>query len=98
MHSLAHALETVRSPRILVVGDLILDRYTFGVADRVSSEAPIVVLRVKNHEVRLGGAACVAQLLKALGADVSLAGVVGEDAAGRTLSKLVHDTEVDHRL
>ena len=48
MHSLAQALETIRSPRILVVGDLILDRYTFGVADRVSSEAPIVVLRERR--------------------------------------------------
>jgi D-beta-D-heptose 7-phosphate kinase/D-beta-D-heptose 1-phosphate adenosyltransferase len=68
-------------PRVLVVGDVILDRYIFGCAERISQEAPVLVLRAdKNkHDERLGGAASVACMLASLGAEVLLAGVVGED-------------------
>ena len=59
-------LASLGHPRILVLGDLILDRYTFGNAERVSPEAPVVVLRVDGKEVRLGGAASVALLLRGL--------------------------------
>jgi D-beta-D-heptose 7-phosphate kinase/D-beta-D-heptose 1-phosphate adenosyltransferase len=83
-------------PRILVLGDLILDRYTFGNAERVSPEAPVVVLRVDAQEVRLGGAASVAMLLRGLGADVALAGVIGDDSNGRTLMSLLCDDRIDH--
>ena len=79
--SLATQLDKMKSPRILVLGDLILDRYTFGNAERVSPEAPVLVLRSDAQEVRLGGAASVAFLLRALGAEVTLAGVLG-DAQG----------------
>jgi D-beta-D-heptose 7-phosphate kinase/D-beta-D-heptose 1-phosphate adenosyltransferase len=66
-------------PRVLVVGDVILDRYVFGCAERISQEAPVPLLRVDRREVRLGGAASVASMLACLGADVTLAGVVGGD-------------------
>jgi D-beta-D-heptose 7-phosphate kinase/D-beta-D-heptose 1-phosphate adenosyltransferase len=66
-------------PRVLVVGDVILDRYIFGFAERISQEAPVPVLRINKREERLGGAASVASMLAALGAEVVLAGVVGED-------------------
>jgi D-beta-D-heptose 7-phosphate kinase/D-beta-D-heptose 1-phosphate adenosyltransferase len=66
-------------PRILVVGDVILDRYIFGCAERISQEAPVPVLRADKHEDRLGGAASVASMLACLGAEVILAGVVGAD-------------------
>lgn len=81
-------------PRLLVIGDLILDRYTWGDAERVSPEAPVMVLRVDRREVRLGGAASVAMLLRALGADVTLAGVVGDDSEGRTLQALLDDEKI----
>jgi D-beta-D-heptose 7-phosphate kinase/D-beta-D-heptose 1-phosphate adenosyltransferase len=57
-------LEHLRQRRILVVGDAMLDRYTWGDAERVSPEAPVVVLRAAEREVRLGGSASVAQLLR----------------------------------
>jgi D-beta-D-heptose 7-phosphate kinase/D-beta-D-heptose 1-phosphate adenosyltransferase len=95
MTSLVGQLAKVKSPNILVLGDLILDRYTFGNAERVSPEAPVLVLRVDEQEVRLGGAASVAFLLRALGARVTLAGVVGEDQAGRLIQKLAHDAGID---
>src|SRR5262249_19181791 len=66
-------------PRVLVVGDVMLDRYVWGDAERVSQEAPVVLLRADRREERLGGAGSVATMLRALGATVSLAGVVGSD-------------------
>ena len=59
-------IDALLQPRILVLGDLILDRYTWGDAERVSPEAPVLVLRVDSREVRLGGAGSVAMLLRGL--------------------------------
>ncbi|MGB2754248.1 MAG: bifunctional heptose 7-phosphate kinase/heptose 1-phosphate adenyltransferase [Phycisphaerae bacterium] len=70
-------------PRLGVVGDLMLDRYVFGDAERISPEAPIQVLRVVSQECRLGGAGSVVNNLRALGADVSVFSVVGRDDVGR---------------
>jgi D-beta-D-heptose 7-phosphate kinase/D-beta-D-heptose 1-phosphate adenosyltransferase len=98
MTSLTQLLDAIAHPRILVLGDLILDRYTFGNAERVSPEAPVIVLRVDAKEVRLGGAASVAMLLRALEADVALAGVVGDDPEGRTLLKLLDDEQIDRSM
>lgn len=85
-------------PRVLVVGDLILDRYTWGNADRVSPEAPVLVLDVDRREVRLGGAGSVAGLLRGLEADVTLAGVVGDDAGGSEAQRLLGEAEIDYSL
>lgn len=71
-------------PRVLVVGDLILDEYVFGPVAAISHEAPVPILRADGHEERLGGAANVACMLARLGARPILAGVVGHDEpAGR---------------
>ena len=70
MTDLLTSLERLARPHILLVGDVILDRYTWGDADRISPEAPVLVLRVNGEEVRLGGAASVASLLRGLEADV----------------------------
>lgn len=67
---------------MLVVGDVILDRYWFGTSTRLSPEAPVPVVDAVREEWRLGGAANVARQLKALGEDVVLAGAIGDDAAG----------------
>lgn len=95
MSDLLNILNHLGRPRLLVVGDLILDRYTWGDAERVSPEAPVLVLRADDEEVRLGGAASVAFLLRALDCDVHLAGVVGDDTEGRTLRKLLDDHSID---
>ena len=73
------------NPRVLVVGDLILDRDVWGFAERVSQEAPVILLREDRQEVRLGGASNVANLLRGLEAEICIAGVVGDDEDGRVL-------------
>ena len=75
--------------RVLVVGDVMLDRYWFGEVNRISPEAPVPVVRIAHTEERLGGAANVARNLAALGAHTALLGVVGTDEAGDMLS-LIH--------
>jgi len=83
-------------PRVLVVGDVMLDRYVWGDAERVSQEAPVILLRADRREDRLGGASSVATMLRALGAKVSLAGVVGADADGDRVRALLTELGVDH--
>ncbi|WP_321276026.1 bifunctional D-glycero-beta-D-manno-heptose-7-phosphate kinase/D-glycero-beta-D-manno-heptose 1-phosphate adenylyltransferase HldE [Thiomicrorhabdus indica] len=76
--------------RILVIGDVMLDQYWSGPSERVSPEAPVPVVKIKNDEVRLGGAANVALNLKALGAQVEIAGVIGKDSAGEELTNALN--------
>jgi rfaE bifunctional protein kinase chain/domain len=76
-------------PRVLVVGDVMLDRYWFGDVGRISPEAPVPVVKVDRVEERPGGAANVARNAVSLGADVSLLSVVGRDEAGVKLRRLL---------
>src|SRR5688572_5349779 len=80
--------------RVLVVGDIMLDRYWFGDVHRISPEAPVPVVRVKDCEERLGGAANVAYNIAALGAQVSLIGILGEDEPGDRLVELLNEKGV----
>jgi rfaE bifunctional protein kinase chain/domain len=84
----------MNAPRILVVGDAMLDRYWDGVVDRISPEAPVPVLRVTRRFERPGGAANVAANLAALGAAVSLVALVGDDADGARLGDLMDEAGV----
>ncbi len=84
--------------RILVVGDVMLDRYWFGDVSRISPEAPVPVVKIERVEERPGGAANVARNAAALGAKVGLLSVVGADEAGQTLSRLLADSDVDASL
>jgi rfaE bifunctional protein kinase chain/domain len=81
--------EALASARILVVGDLMLDRYWLGEVSRISPEAPVPVVHVSQTEDRVGGAGNVARNAAALGAQVSLLSVVGQDEAGRALARLL---------
>jgi rfaE bifunctional protein kinase chain/domain len=81
--------ERVAAARVLVVGDVMLDRYWFGDVERISPEAPVPVVRIARTEERPGGAANVARNVAALGGRASLLSVVGADEAGRALEKLV---------
>lgn len=83
-------------PRILVVGDLILDEYLRGQVDRLSPEAPVPILQPTGDVIALGGGANVAHNLVALGCDVVLAGAVGDDEAGERLRALLTTAGVDH--
>lgn len=89
---------SLNSPRILVVGDVMLDRYWFGEVSRISPEAPVPVVRVERREERLGGAANVARNAVALGAQTGLLGVVGQDEAGDVVHKLLTDLKVNSYL
>ena len=80
--------------RVLVVGDVMLDRYWYGPVDRISPEAPVPVVRVTRQEERLGGAANVAYNVVSLGAQASLLSVVGEDEASHELEALVARTGI----
>jgi len=79
----------VAAARVLVVGDVMLDRYWFGEVERISPEAPVPVVRIARNEERPGGAANVARNAAALGAEVTLVSVVGDDEAGRALERLL---------
>ena len=68
-----------------MVGDLMLDEYVHGAVERISPEAPVPVVRAGDVQYRLGGAANVARQVAVLGANASLAGVVGADDAGRQM-------------
>ena len=89
--------DTARS-RILIVGDVMLDRYWFGEVSRISPEAPVPVVRVERSEERPGGAANVARNAASLGASVSLLSVVGADEPGRTLAGLLAGMGVEVSL
>lgn len=75
--------------RVLVVGDVMLDRYWFGEVERISPEAPVPVVKIARSEERPGGAANVARNAAALGAQVTLLSVVGDDEPGATLARLL---------
>lgn len=80
--------------RVLVVGDVMLDRYWFGNVDRISPEAPVPIVHVQREEDRLGGAANVALNVKALGAQVTLLTVVGDDEPAHSLERLLAEQGV----
>ncbi len=82
-------MRNLRAARVLVVGDVMLDRYWFGEVSRISPEAPVPVIKVERVEERPGGAANVARNAAALGARVWLLSVVGNDEAGAALERLL---------
>jgi D-beta-D-heptose 7-phosphate kinase/D-beta-D-heptose 1-phosphate adenosyltransferase len=88
-------VQNLGQPRVLVVGDLMLDRYVWGDAERISQEAPVVLLHADKREERLGGASSVATMLRALGARVALAGVTGTDEGGDRIRRLLTDLGID---
>ena len=88
MKPLLDILAQFRRAHLLVVGDLMLDRFIWGDVERISPEAPVPVMRVMAESHRLGGAANVINNVLSLGAQVTACGVIGRDMAGR---RLVHD-------
>jgi len=95
MDELARILGELPSPDLLVIGDLILDSYIEGAANRVSPEAPVLVFETEGQRLLLGGACNVAANLVALGAKTAIVGVVGDDDAARDLRRLLSDEGVD---
>ncbi|MEA3126204.1 MAG: D-glycero-beta-D-manno-heptose-7-phosphate kinase, partial [Caballeronia sp.] len=84
----------IAAARVLVVGDVMLDRYWFGDVNRISPEAPVPVVHVQRQEDRLGGAANVARNAAALGAQAGLLCVVGHDEPGERIVTLLGESRV----
>lgn len=91
-------VEAVRDARVLVVGDVMLDRYWFGDVERISPEAPVPVVKVTRTEERLGGAANVAWNMAAIGAKPVLLSVVGDDAAAGSLQRQLDEHGIQAQL
>jgi len=89
--------DQLKSARVLVVGDAMLDRYWFGAVDRISPEAPVPIVRVNpsKEQERLGGAANVAWNIKVLGAQPSLLTAIGDDEHGHRLEGLLEKGEIE---
>jgi rfaE bifunctional protein kinase chain/domain len=90
--------DAIAQARVLVVGDVMLDRYWFGEVERISPEAPVPVVRVVKREDRLGGAANVARNVVALGAQATLVGFVGQDEAAQSVHALLAEAAVEAHL
>lgn len=86
---LADAVPALAKARVVCAGDLMLDRYVYGEVRRISPEAPIPVLAIDHETAMLGGAGNVVRNLAALGVGVSVAGVIGDDEAGRAVTDLL---------
>ncbi|MEB2320768.1 MAG: D-glycero-beta-D-manno-heptose-7-phosphate kinase [Pseudomonadota bacterium] len=87
-----------RPARVLVVGDAMLDRYWFGDVERISPEAPVPVVRIRQFEERLGGAANVARNVASLGAHATLVAIVGNDEPGELIARMAGELGVELRL
>jgi rfaE bifunctional protein kinase chain/domain len=88
LRTLIQLPETFARKRVLLVGDLVADRYIYGQTDRVSREAPVLIVRYESSEVKLGGGANVAANVRALSGQVTAVGVLGADEPGRALRRL----------
>ncbi|MGB3750648.1 MAG: PfkB family carbohydrate kinase, partial [Arcobacteraceae bacterium] len=88
----------LKKPNILVIGDLMIDHYLWGSANRISPEAPVQVVDVQKETTVLGGAGNVVNNLVSLGADVMVISVVGEDEVSKELTTMLEDIKVRHYL
>ncbi|MBL4613660.1 MAG: bifunctional heptose 7-phosphate kinase/heptose 1-phosphate adenyltransferase, partial [Magnetovibrio sp.] len=96
LSSLTDLIERLSDARVLCVGDVMLDRYVMGEVERISPEAPIPVLRVERETTMLGGAGNVASNIAALGGGGHFIAVVGDDAAGAEITRLLADLKTIH--
>lgn len=88
-------LRLFKGIRILVIGDIILDRYIWGKVSRISPEAPVPIVEVTNDSFLLGGAANVANNIVALGGRASVTGVIGNDRAGEVVKDLLRERNIE---
>ena len=91
-------LPRLAGQRVLVVGDVMLDRYWFGAVERISPEAPVPVVAVGGSDERLGGAANVARNVVALGGQARLLAITGADEAAARIDALLAETPIDAHL
>lgn len=90
--------QALSNAKILVVGDVMLDRYWYGSVERISPEAPVPIVQVEKEEDRIGAAANVAYNVVSLGAKASLLSVIGDDAVGQELKRLIAQSGIEGHL
>src|SRR5436309_13160795 len=95
MKQLAEIVDRLSNKRIVVIGDLIADQFFYGEVSRVSREAPVFILRHEHTETTPGGAGNCAMNLAALGANVELISVLGDDEPGRVLVRTLGEAGVN---
>ena len=93
--SIDEFLEKVKNVKILVIGDIMLDRYIWGDVSRISPEAPVPVVRVKNEECKLGGSANVLNNIISLNGNAELCGVIGDDLNGEKLIEILKNNNIN---
>jgi len=99
LHRVVELIEGAwRNTRVLVIGDVMLDRYIWGDVARISPEAPVPIVRAIHHSERPGGAANVAMNIKALGGKATLFGFFGEDSDGTTLERHLRESGVESKM
>src|SRR5204862_5941041 len=97
-YPLPKTLPDFRNASVLVIGDVMLDRYWFGDTSRISPEAPVPIVKIDGTDNRPGGAGNVALNIVSLGAKAMLLGITGEDEAGDILAQQLSAASVDHHL
>lgn len=94
---IAEILENFSKVKVLVVGDLMLDRYWWGSVERISPEAPVPIVNLQSESLVVGGAGNVAANIKGLGAEAFLVGIIGNDADGQKLSETLKASKIDNK-
>ncbi len=90
--------DKAKSVKALVIGDAMLDRYIYGIVERISPEAPVPVLSHQHTEIKAGGSANVALNLAAWGCKTTLIGLTGDDANANVLASLLEESQINHHL
>ncbi len=98
MQNINNILKKINKLKILVVGDIMLDKYIWGDIKRISEEAPIPIINVNSKSYNIGGAGNVASNLVGLGAKVSIAGVIGQDQESQIISNFFKKQNIDHSM
>ena len=96
--NLVEQLDNIKPKNILIVGDIMLDRYYFGASKRISPEAPVPILLKNNEKIVLGGAANVAVNVKKANQNVSILSIIGDDIEGNILISMLEENEIDNSL
>jgi rfaE bifunctional protein kinase chain/domain len=94
MQSVSELINGFSRLKVLIIGDLMIDSYTWGRVSRISPEAPVPVVNVIRRESRLGGAGNVVLNIASLGATAVICSVIGDDAPGRELQKIILDSNL----
>ena len=92
------AIAALKGHKVMIIGDLMLDHYMIGDVERISPEAPVPVVRVKNESYLLGGAGNVARNISSLGGDPLLISTVGTDSDGEVLDRLCEEAQLTTKL